>query len=223
MRLTSTLVLLLATATACTPAPAIVDCNDIAMSSVTVELVHAETGDPITNADLTYQSPTTENGDCEEFGGGSYTCGWESSGEHTIWISHPNFADATEVVMVEQGQCHVFTEVVEVELDPVQHECLDDGMTPSVTVITTSLGWSETPIGDATVTYSVEGGPVQDCDTSPNSELHHCGWNQTGSISWTATADGHSTVTGSTTVGLTEDGCYADTVEVEAKLECLNC
>ena len=221
MRLMTLAVLLLTTA--CTTDPAIVACTDIAMSSVTVELVDADTGEPIRDADLTYRSDSMENGDCESFGDGSYTCGWETPGEHTIWISHSDYIEATEVVTVEQGECHVFTEVLEVGLSRRHSECLDDGMFPSLTVTTISQGWSESPLTNATVTYSVNGGPVQDCDTNADSDVHHCGWDQTGNISWTATADGHSTVTGSTTVGPTSDGCHAETVEVEAVLECLNC
>ena len=99
--------------------PAGVDCDTSAAYSANVTVLD-ENGDAIDDADVAY----AVNGnvtDCDAVEGG-WACGAEVAGEMTIIARKPGYFEATELLDIEQGECHVVAQDVtlQLELDPGQ-------------------------------------------------------------------------------------------------------
>jgi len=88
----------------------------MALSSVQVTL-YDDAGATIEDATLTYTGGGFEDQPCDPING-QYVCGWEVSGEIVITIEAQGFETETLNVTVEDGLCHVVTELVDVTLTP---------------------------------------------------------------------------------------------------------
>ena len=53
---------------------------------------------------------------CEDFGGGTYACGWEQAGLIEIRIDDPAYELFEEAIEVGEDECHVITEILDVVL-----------------------------------------------------------------------------------------------------------
>jgi hypothetical protein len=68
---------------------------------------------------------------------------------------------------------------------------------------------SGAPIADATLSFSVDGGASQSCESFGDG-TYVCGWEQAGSIAITAEREGFRSTTETVEVGMTEDGCHVE-------------
>lgn len=102
--------------TACeevTPLPDTVDCTAEARVSVSVEVVD-EAGADIA-AEVFYDAGDGEQ-PCEDWGDGSYACGFEVGGDLLIRAQAEGYQDASETVFVDSDECHVIGESLVLEL-----------------------------------------------------------------------------------------------------------
>ena len=103
---------------ACGPKPVI--CTDLAAVSITVTVID-DSGEPVFDAEVTYQPDGGDVTDCESWPGGAeatFACGYEVAGEITVRVSSPGFDPVERVVTVASDECHVIGEAVEITLTP---------------------------------------------------------------------------------------------------------
>ncbi len=91
----------------------------------------------------------------------------------------------------------------------------DESAVASVQVVVTASDDTSNFL-DATVTYAHEGGETGTCENLEGTTLV-CGWDLTGELVLTATADGY--VPGTKTVNVESDGCHAITTNETLRLD----
>lgn len=97
-----------------------VECTTEARASVQLTVVDAS-GAAIDGASATYTIESEswpQPQDCEDIGDGTLICGWEVEDLFHIEVEAPGYAAASVEIEVGGDECHVITELVEVELDP---------------------------------------------------------------------------------------------------------
>lgn len=99
-------------------------CTEIAMSSVTVQLLDPS-GQPILGAQVQY-SVEDALSDCFEWDDGWYACGYEEEGDITVLASAEGYLDAEGSVFVEADECHVVTESLTLTLEPDDVACTQE-------------------------------------------------------------------------------------------------
>jgi hypothetical protein len=92
-----------------------IDCTADARASAQIDLVDAE-GASVSGASLSWSTDEGE-GSCEEFVAGQYVCGWEVGGAMHIVAEADGYASAEVEVFVEEDECHVLTEMLELVLE----------------------------------------------------------------------------------------------------------
>ena len=93
-----------------------VACTDLAAASTSVMVIN-ELGEPVSGADVRFQTVDMAEQPCQEFGqDGVYTCGYEVSGLLTITVVAEGFEPAQATAEVGADECHVITEDVSVTL-----------------------------------------------------------------------------------------------------------
>ncbi len=75
-------------------------------------------------------------------------------------------------------------------------------------------------VDDGTVTFTVDGGVTQDCESFTGGE-YICGWEQSGHIVVTAIADGYGDVTGE--VDVAADECHVIEEHLDLQLDSRDC
>jgi hypothetical protein len=94
-------------------------CDEYAASSVTVNV--EDSLGPVEGLLVEYSA-----GDafvaCDDFGDGSYACGWEQAGLIEIRIDDPAYELFEAEVEVEEDPCHVITEILDVVLVEIEEE-----------------------------------------------------------------------------------------------------
>ena len=92
-----------------------IDCTADARASAQIDLVDAG-GAPIGGASLSW-STDEGDGSCEEFIAGEYVCGWEVAGAMHIVAEAEGYVSAEVDLVVEEDECHVITELLELVLE----------------------------------------------------------------------------------------------------------
>lgn len=77
-------------------------------------------------------------------------------------------------------------------------------------------------IADATATFTVDGGAVQDCESFTDG-TYICGWEQAGLIAVTIEAEGFTGATQEVTVGMDAEACHVEQQILDFTLERLEC
>jgi len=92
-------------------------CTEDLRAGLSVQVIDAETNDPINGAALS-AFDGTEMIPLEQFGDtGNYVGAFERPGEYTITVSKEGYESVvTDKVVVDEDECHVITENVLVEL-----------------------------------------------------------------------------------------------------------
>lgn len=96
-----------------TPLPDTIDCTAEARVSVTVEVLDAEGEDIL--AEVFFDDGSGEQ-PCEEWGDGSYACGYEVAGDLVIRAQAEGFEEASESVFIDSDECHVIGQSLVFEL-----------------------------------------------------------------------------------------------------------
>ncbi len=181
-------------------------CTEIAVVSVTVDLVDSG-GMPITAADVTYELDGADPVPCEEWSG-TYSCGFEEAGEFVIHAVAAGYQEAMDTTVVDQDVCHVITQVLVMEMDPV--DCTQEEV---VSVVVTVEDGEGDPIPDAAVSYvprDQDWMAPEPCETA-DGHTFACGWEYHGIIDLWAEAPGYEDQTGEVDVAF--DGCHPLTGE----------
>lgn len=197
-----------------------VNCDLAAAASLTITLTDEVTGDPISDATLTFTADSY-SGDCETFQAGEYICGWEVAGEITVSISKPGYEDTTITEMIEADECHVIGQQRDVALTPV---CGADAGVYGVEVSVWGLAMMppEYPINDATVLWSIGEEADEDCDLGTDN-VHLCAFAREGQVTLTVSASGHDTKVIVVDVAHDPNECLPEPEKVDVTLECLAC
>lgn len=78
------------------------------------------------------------------------------------------------------------------------------------------------PIPEATATFTVDGGAVQDCESFTDG-TYICGWEQAGTIAVTIEAEGFVAATQEVTVGMDAEECHVEQQILDFTLEPVDC
>jgi hypothetical protein len=92
-------------------------CTEIAVVSVNVNVTD-DTGEPVSDADVTFAEKGAYATRCESYADGVYLCGYELEGALTIRVEVDDSVIAEEVVLVEADECHVIGETLDVVVPP---------------------------------------------------------------------------------------------------------
>jgi hypothetical protein len=92
-----------------------VECDTMAAVSVTAEVVDAD-GQAVA-AEVFYDDGSGEQ-PCEDWGDGSYACGYEIPGELVIRAQAEGYVDASEEVFIDSDECHVIGQSLVLEIQP---------------------------------------------------------------------------------------------------------
>ena len=190
-----------------------VDCTAIAAVSVSVSVVDDD-GIHIPEATVTYLAEGADTPEqCEEIGD-DFLCGYEVSGEILIQAEAEGYQSAEETVVVEEDECHVLGESIELVLQPVDCPQVEN---PSVLV--TVVDPSDQVITDAHVEYAPE---CEDWFAPEPCEPYGedqwiCGWGFTCPLYIDASAPGFQQ--GSEIVDPDEDECGVVTTEFDFVLQ----
>jgi hypothetical protein len=78
--------------------------------------IYDDAGLLIENATVSYSVDDGAEGSCEMDGIGGHYCGEGEAGEVAIYVLAEGYEDAEETVTVEEDECHVTTEILDIEL-----------------------------------------------------------------------------------------------------------
>lgn len=117
-------------------------CDASAAGSVGVT-VSAVDGSDVSAARVSFAPEGQPAKPCDDFGGtGEYVCGWEIAGEITVRVEADGYASHEETVFVEEGECHVVQEHLDVVLEPEGVDCTAEVL-PSVIATVAGSGGEE--------------------------------------------------------------------------------
>lgn len=91
------------------------NCTLEAVTSVSVNVKDVD-GAAIDDAEVVYTVDDGDEEDCDNLGEGRYACGAEVAGDFVVTAIKAGYADAERGVTVEDGECHVAGETVELIL-----------------------------------------------------------------------------------------------------------
>ena len=201
--------LILLVLTGCQEEP--LDCDTMAAVSVTVNL-SAASGDPLTGAQVAFTAPGESEPQACEHISGTWLCGYEVAGDLLIVASADCHGEHTETVTIEQDECHVVQQTLDIVLDPV--DCAAEEI-PSVYVTVSDEGGQ--PIDEATVGYVPEGQDWADYELCEAYDAGWaCGWGYSGTIDLEVEAPGYSSWWGQAEVAT--DCCGPITEQVDVVL-----
>lgn len=188
-------------------------CDHMAVGSVSVRVSATDGGD-VSAAVVTYAVERGAFRPCEGHAGdGEYVCGWEEPGSIAVRVEAVGYETAERTVFVEQDECHVIPEHLDVALAPRDVDCTDVEM-PSVIATVAGSG------GEALEGVVVHWG-YRDADMAPqpcdpmSDESWVCGWEVGGDLEIYAEAAGHAGEMASVHVGADECHVITETVAFE--------
>lgn len=190
-----------------------VDCTTEARVSVTVTLTAAGGGD-LSEAQVTWETADRGPEACENYGD-DWLCGWEVSGEILIRAEAQGYQAAEETVTVTEDECHVESQSIDIELQPVN--CTDEEV-PSVLVFVVDLDGALIP--DATVEYAPRDElwtTPEPCEPMGGGSGFVCGHEMDGILDLWAEAPGYVSATAE--VEVAADECHVITEEYTFELE----
>ena len=189
------------------------DCDLMAVSSLSVNVAD-ENGASIEDAAVRYSVDGGEFADCEDMGD-SWVCGWEEAGNFEVEISAPGYETQTGTATIEQGECHVVPQSLDITL--AEQDCTGE-VVPGVILSLVdpegnALGaedraWAEYGFADADMA------PIY-CEPYGESQFV-CGWGQSGPFEISAGKIGYYPIFESVEVDF--DGCHPITESVEVTM-----
>ncbi|MDP2317605.1 MAG: hypothetical protein Q8P41_32265 [Pseudomonadota bacterium] len=192
-------------------------CDTSAASSVAVTL-SADDGGDIADAVVTFSVEGGPFQPCDAFpGDGEYSCGWEAAGNLVVRAEAVGYATVEEAVFIEQGECHVIPQHVDLLLLADGVDCTAEEV-PSV--IATVAGSSGEALSDVAVSWGYRDAEMapQPCDERGDGEWA-CGAEVAGDLEIYAEAGGHAgEMVG---VHVEADECHVITEHVAFELDWL--
>jgi hypothetical protein len=96
------------------------ECDLSALAALSLEVVDAESGEPIADATITYSvdGKTEEPVTADPGGGGRYALGYELPGNYVVHIEAPGHAAVDREYDIDDGECHVNGQQDTIELTP---------------------------------------------------------------------------------------------------------
>jgi len=185
----------------------------MAAASVTVSVADEE-GAAVADATVRFSVDGGDFSSCDSVGD-SWACGWEVAGDITIEVAAPGFETQTASAQIEDGECHVVSQSLDIILLPI--DCTGEVVSSVLLTLTDNEGtlfepgsgaWAQWGLADVDM-------PPQACGPS-NDGRWECGVEQSGPFEIMAGKIGHYTA--STTVDVASDGCHPITEEVELEL-----
>lgn len=162
-------------------------CDTSAASSVAVSVSATDGGD-VSSAVVTYSVDGSAFRPCDSFpGDGEFACGWEEAGPLAVRVEAIGYVTHEETVFVEQGECHVIPQHLDVALEP-------NGSEERVeSVVVTVSGSGGEALEDVDVQWSYRDAEMapQPCDPMDDGTWV-CGWAVQGDLEIYAEAGGHA-------------------------------
>ncbi|GEM_PF-3318790 len=203
--------------TACIELPLVYSCTEEGRVSVTVRLLD-EAGDPVLDPEVAFRPAGDDDWQpCMDWGDDSFACGFEVAGELEIRGDGWGFDAVTETVTVDEDECHVITQELDLTLPSVG--CTAE-VRPSLHV--TVLDTDGSPVTDAAVVYApldLDLDAPLDCYAVGDHEFQ-CGEEEAGEIWVEASAPNRGSW--SDTVVVDFDECHVITESVTAELMLLD-
>lgn len=192
------------------------DCDASAAGSVAVSVSASDGGD-VSEAEVSWTSDGDTFQPCDPFpGDGEWVCGWEAAGNLGIRVVAGGYQVVEETVFVEQGECHVIPQHLEVVLAPEDVDCTDIEL-PSVIATVESTGGEA--LEGVTVRWTRVAEPeLAPCDAREDGRWA-CGYEVPGALRVVAEAEGHAAQTMDVDVGLDADACHVVTEALTFRLE----
>jgi hypothetical protein len=193
-------------------------CTTIATYSVNVTVVD-EQGAAVAEAIVSYSVDGEERGACEDIGDGSFVCGVEEAGHFVITASAQGFEARSQEVVVNENECHVLPETLEISL-------LSEGCPPGdqgAGIYVTLLGVEGVPLSAPVVQY--RDAMIDDTAWLPCEswgDQWACAIGATGTFDVMGTADGYDTAYDLVTVELDPTGCYPEAEDITLQLELMS-
>jgi len=190
-------------------------CTDDARVSMTLTVVD-EAGTAIPSAIVSFSVDGGDIEECQGPGDGTFGCGLEQIGEFEVTIEALGYGTDVFTQTIESDECHVLTEVIERELQPVN--CTDEEV-PSIDVTVTDTQGLDVTGGDV-VWYPVgEDGLAEPC-MSQGANNWTCGTEDAGDLVVEISNGGpYELYSEIVTVGF--DECHVITENLDAVLEYL--
>jgi hypothetical protein len=187
------------------------DCDNSALVSVSVQLRSSDAL-VIEEPWVRYTAEGAEEPTACDLTHSTWLCGWEVAGQILIEAGGLCYGSVSQTVTVEQGECHVINQDLELLLDPV--DCTAEEI-PAVYV--TVMGEGSVTIEEPTVGYvpaDQDWTDYEPCEAYDQGWA--CGWGWTGLIDLEVDADGWQPWTGQ--VDVAEDCCGPVTEQVDVVL-----
>lgn len=191
-------------------------CTESAVTSVTVDVRDAY-GSPIAGATATYAEEGGSPVACEDLGGGVFACGTEVAGHLAIHVEAPGYESFDKVLPVQEDECHVIPETLDVVLEGGEVPC-DDPVDVGPAIHVTAVGMDGEDLRGVRVFYGsmyTDAQPTE-CEMAGPTEAY-CGWGETGDFYVLAMAFEHVRTWQEVTVEADECG-YAIGEEVVVEL-----
>ena len=196
--------------TGCVPP---IECDLMAIGSVNVSIAD-EAGGDIEDVSVRFSVDGGDFSDCDSVAD-SWICGWERSGAFTIEVSAPGFETQTASVEVEDGECHVGSQHLDIVLQPL--DCTEEVVSSVLLTLTDSEGNLFEPGSGAWAQWGLANVDMPPLACGPSNDGRwECGVEQSGPFEIMAGKIGNYTA--STTVDVASDGCHPITEEVQLEL-----
>ncbi len=189
------------------------ECDLMAVSSLTVNVSDPD-GEAVEEVSVRYSVDGGEFSDCEDISD-AWICGWEESGAFEVEVSAPGFETQTASAQIEDGECHVLPQSIDIALEPI--ECTEEIVSSVLLTLADNEGnifeagsgaWAQWGLADADMS-------PQPCVPSSDGRWE-CGSEQSGPFEIVAGRIGNYGT--STEVDVAHDGCHPITEEVELEL-----
>ncbi len=192
-------------------------CDTSAASSVAVSVSAVDGGD-VSSAVVTYSVDGSAFRPCDSFpGDGEFACGWEEAGPLAVRVEAIGYVTHEETVFVEQGECHVIPQHLDVALEPNGVDCTEVEVASVLATVTDAGGGA---LEDVAVQWSYRDAEMapQPCDSMSDGSWV-CGWEVEGDLEIYAEAGGHAGQMVGVHVGA--DECHVITEHVAFELSWL--
>jgi hypothetical protein len=157
-------------------------CTESAVTSVTVDVKDAY-GSPIAGATATYAEEGGSPVACEDLGGGTFACGTEVAGHLAIHVEAPGYEDFDKVLPVQEDECHVIPETLDVVLEGGEPPCegAEEEDDVSLSMHVAVVGADGEELHGVRVFYGpmYTDEPPRECEMAGPTDAY-CGWGEVG-------------------------------------------
>jgi hypothetical protein len=182
-----------------------VGCTEIAMSSVTVNVVD-ENGATVLGAEVLFSVDGGARQTCDAVADGEFVCGWEQAGIIEVTVAKEGYetlVESVEIGRTDDG-CHVVGEVLTAVITSAA--CTDDAVVWGVNA--TLTGASAETLENPQVSWGYANADMEPIACEWSGDVWLCGEEATGDLEVYGTAAGHTTAMELVTVVADASGCH---------------